>query len=136
MELITEKRRVTIYVASQLGLGIVKIEASAFAHKVGPCAQHGAAVHFAFVPKGGRSERTSVEPTHPSLLVLDGWGHPDPDDVWTEAAPTCSPDVTVQTGRHRSFSPAWRTEFASKIDPYIAAGRGRVVADYRAHCTA
>lgn len=121
-----EKRRVTVYFDG--GLGYAKIEASAFCHSVGPYAQYKAAVTLRMVRKGERKVRGTVY-TSPTFVILDGWGHPDPDGAWTDVS------ATESVGRHAGFAPEWTAEFSAKIDAYVASGRGKVVCDYRGHQT-
>jgi hypothetical protein len=102
-----EKRRVTVYFMGGFG-GSVRAEASAFAHSVGPYAQHKSAVHYSLVRKGERRTRGLVQTYMPSLVVLDGWGHPDPEGHWIGG-------------------------WSSKLDEYIASSCAVVVCDYRGH---
>jgi hypothetical protein len=127
MKTTIEKRRVTVYFLG--GLGYVKKEASAFGHQVSEYAQYEAAVRFAMVEKGHRKPVGVVQTYKPSLVVLDGWGHPDPDGAWTDSA------HGEQVSRHVGFDDAWSAEFDAKLDAYIASGRGKVVCDYRNHDT-
>jgi hypothetical protein len=127
MKTTVEKRRVTVYFLG--GLGYVKKEASAFGHQVSEYAQYKNAVRFAMVEKGCRRASGVVQTYKPSLVVLDGWGHPDPDGAWSDVG------ATESVGRHAGFATEWETEFGTKIDAYIAAGKGRVVCDYRGHNT-
>lgn len=109
------------------GMGYFKIEANAFGHCTRPYAQYRSAVSIAFVRKGERRVRRTVHTYEPTIVVLDGWDHPDPDGAWTDVSETES------VGRHTGFAPEWSAEFSVKIDTYIASGHGKVVCDYRGH---
>lgn len=134
MDIKPAARRVTVYVRGMMG-NIQRIEASAFSAEVGKCAQYSSAVHFAFIPKGKRNVRSSVETSRPSLLVLDGWGHPAPDSMFLPEEPTADPEVSIQRGRYRSCDSRWQSDFDTMIDAYVAQSGAKVVSDYRRHDT-
>jgi hypothetical protein len=100
-----DRRRVTIYMPTMSG--ILKIEASAFASAVAPHAQYRSAVHYAYVRRGERRARSCIKGYRPSMLILDGWGHPD-----VQAPPEA---------------------FDAAMSAHIKATAAIVVADYRGH---
>jgi hypothetical protein len=122
--------KVTIYVCG--GFGYTKVEATEFSSELGPCAQYKSAVKYQYKPKGKRKLLAYVQGYQPSLLVLDGWGHPDPASAMT--TPVLSENgFMVSQSRHLSFDPAYAAEFSSMINAYIAEKGVTVVADYRGH---
>lgn len=104
-----------------------KIECRSLTIRVGPYAQYTNAVTVEFTPKGKRRARTMTQ-TRADILVLDGFGHPDPDSA-TVPTVAHTPGVTVERGRYRSCDPRWQGDFDAKIAPYA----DRIVADYRNH---
>lgn len=129
------ERRVTIYLRGEFFGNIHRIEASAYAVEVGRYAQYPAAVHCAFRPKGCRRVRGTAQGYEPSLLILDGWGHPEPASMMTEPESTSSGTV-VQVSRYMSCSPEWQSDFDAMIGAYLVEHpEVTVVADYRGHDT-
>ncbi len=126
---------VTIYTPSDFLGNIVKIEARLIDHGRRPYAQYQAAPFVRFIPKGKRNPRSLVATSKPFILILSGHGHPDPDEMLLPSEPSATPGVTMRRGRYSSFDPRWVTDFNARINPYIAAKSGIVVADYR-HTTA
>lgn len=124
-----EKQRVTVYLMNSLMGNIQKVEARLVDHGRKPFAQYTDAVYVHFIPKGKRKVRGYTEGYKPYVLILDGWGHPDPDSMFGEV--DNSGPVPVATGRYRAFDAGWTRDFEAKIDPYIARDDVTVVADYR-----
>ena len=129
------QRKVTIYYHGEMFGLIHKVEARAYFVRTGEYAQYSSAVFCHFVPKGGRNPRGFVQTFRPSLLILDGWGHPDPAGMFGE--PEQQGPVVVQRSRHSAFSPEWQSEFDAMINAHILALRTDVLlpvlADYRGH---
>ncbi len=128
-------KKVTIYTRGVMG--VTKIEARSYLVEVGPYAQYTAAVSFAFVAKGQRNPRGTVQTFQPSLLILDGWGHPDPAGAFTPAEKSDS-GAMVSRGRFSACSPEWSREFDVMIATYVAAAAAggkpvSILADYRGH---
>ncbi len=124
-------RKVTIYFRGEMMGNYHKIEARNYFAGTTSYAQYPAAVQFAWVPKGSRSARGSVQTFQPSLLILDGHGHPDPASMFGEKEDRGG--VTIQRGRHSSCSPEWTSEFDAMIDAHVAATGAKVLADFRKH---
>ena len=128
MELTNQK--VTIYRASEFGMGFVKIECRKFGFEHRSYAQYGNAVSVHFVGKGKRKARGFVETSHPSCVVLEGHGHPDAPSAftpWEESSTGCM----VSKGRHSGFSPEWGNEFNAMINAYVAESGAKVLLDTR-----
>lgn len=108
--------------------GIKRVEVRGWRAVVAPYAQHPAAVEVVFVPRGGRVERSFVQTYAPSLVVVDGWGGPEPDGVYDDATTRVSASGASTTrGRYRSSDPRWQSDFDAKL----AASGARILADYR-----
>lgn len=118
---------VTMYVRSEFLGRMVKIECRACEIQIAPFAQYRKAVRARFLPKGKRAWRVLDETFRPTLLVLEGHGHPDPDEGWSKVTDT------VSRARYSSCDPRWQSDFSTMIDAYIAESGTKVVADYRGH---
>lgn len=124
-------QKVTIYFRGEMFSNYHKIEATAHAVRLVKYAQYSSAVEFTFIPKGARKARGTVQTYQPSLLILEGWNHPDPATMFSD--PESRGDVTVQRSRHASCAPEWDSEFNTLIESHITATGAKVVADFRGH---
>jgi hypothetical protein len=109
-----------------------RLEVSSIGHTVGPYAQWTNAVHVCFVPKGARKMREIVE-TGGSVLILEGWGHPDAPDAYGPEMPGAAAGVSTRRSRHLSCSAEWQREFDGVIAAHTVTTGATVVADYRSH---
>ncbi len=117
-------QRVTLYVLSQILGTVHRIQATHWEVVTGPWAQHETAVRTAWIPKGKRACQSRYSGTRHFVLVLDGWGHPEPGDGYREDA---------NGGRScRAFDPRTVLEFNTLIGAYLAKGTAIVLADHRA----
>jgi len=123
--------RVTLYFMG--GLGYSKIEASSVSLALIAYAQYASAVEVKFVPKGARKERGFVQTFQPSLIVLDGWGHPDPDGIWDESTKREGDGYSTVQAKYRSCDPRWASDFGTKLAGYLESSGAHVLADYRGH---
>lgn len=125
-------RKVTLYFHGEMFDCIHKIEARAYHTQIGRYAQYTSALTVHFLPRGGRNPRGLTQTYRPSLLILDGWGHPEPAEMF--GAEEVSPSgATVSRARHSAFSPEWQSEFDSMIAAHVAATGATILADYRGH---
>lgn len=120
----------TVYLRSDMMGNVLKIECSKAEARRIPYAQYANAVVADFIPAQKRTARQVYQTTNPYLLILKGVGHPDPDDLYGAEERTAS-GCTVARSRYRSCDPRWMTDFDARINPYIAANPGVVVADLR-----
>lgn len=128
MELTHQK--ITLYRRTMLGY--TKVECTKWSHAVRKYAQYESAVEVRFVPVRKRKPRYFMETSHPSTIILEGHGHPDPDSAWGEAE-VSENGVVSHTARHSGFSPEWDNEFNTKIDRYLAESSAKVLLDLRKH---
>jgi NADH:ubiquinone oxidoreductase subunit len=126
------KKKVTIYKKSEFGMGHNSYEASAYFAQSRPYAQFRNAFEVTFIPKGAQKLRHYYETSHPSTLILEGWGHPSGKDlVQTFTTPISKGNITTSVSRHLSHSAEWDKEFAVGIDPYIKTKKVKVILDLR-----
>lgn len=124
--------KVTLYY--QGGFGMVKVEATRFKVEVRPHAQYERGVYVEMVPKGKRRAREFVQAYSPSLIVLEGWGHPDPDSAFLPPEPGKTDGVEVSHGRYSSCDPRWMSDFGSKLAAYLEEKGSKILLhDFRGH---
>lgn len=121
----------TLYHRSMLG-HYVPIEVKDVSVGLIPFAQYANGVRIEFTKKGARSRRAYVETTHPSTILLPGWGHAITHEAFTEPIDT-SYGVAISRGRHMSCDPAWDAEFDAMLTAYCAAKGIIPVVDTRSH---
>jgi hypothetical protein len=129
--LVDVTRPVTLYFRGDFLGNMLKVEARHAKVVLRPCAQYPRAVHFEWLARGKRRARRTLETSRPTLLVLDGWGHPDPDGAFEVVEERA--DVRVEQSRYRTYDDRWQTDFNARIGAYLAQGNGRVLADLRGH---
>lgn len=89
-----------------------RIEVKSFrAGRVSSPRDMSARVYTEFVPRGSRKPRAGVQRSEPSLVVLEGWQHPDPPAGWL------SDGSGVNAAKWPLFAPEWRAE----MDAFLAA---------------
>ena len=124
---VLEAEKCTIYIGGFMGVS--KHEVRSVKAELGRHAQHQEALHLTFTPKGARKPRGVVY-DQPYVLVLAGWGHPDPDGMWVDSGEKLG-TVTVQHGRYSACDPRWETDFDARIEGYLTSGSAVVLLDAR-----
>ena len=124
--------KVTIYTA---GFGITKIEAKECEVETEVSyAQYKNAIRYRYKEPRQRKARGGTQTSHPSLVILEGWGHLDPDDPMT--APKREGVFEVTRSRHSICSPEYGNEFGVKLEAYLEANPNvKVLHDFRNHNT-
>lgn len=127
-----QAKKATLYVQTEgICLGnILKIEVREIQVLRREWAQYPSAVEYRYKKPRQRAWRGSVASYKPYLVVLEGWGHPDPDSPWVTVKDT--PDVTVEESRYSSCSDGWGNDFDKKLAAYLEANPSvKVLGDYR-----
>lgn len=101
--------KVTIYHKGAAG-NILRTEG----HLVRIDARETGGADVVFVKKGGRHEVAVMSYYSSFWLVVDGWGHPQPDDLFLPARETVT-GCMVARGRYRSCDPAWVQDFMRSV---------------------
>ena len=122
--------KATLYRRGEFLGAIHKIEVRAISVTREKYAQYESAVRVEYIEPRQKRARTFVDSYKPSVLVLDGWGHPDPDSAFGPEEQT-APGVTLSKSRYSSCDPRWQSDFDAKIDAYIAEKGAKVIADMR-----
>jgi hypothetical protein len=123
-------KKVTLYVRGEFLGNVVRIEAKECEIKIGKFAQYPSAVWVNFKRARERNTRCFVQSYAPSLVVLEGWGHPEPGSAWIEGRATESGCV-VSESKYSSCDPRWASDFDAFLAAYLAESGATVVADYR-----
>lgn len=106
----------TLYARGSFG-ALVKIECRSILVEIGPWAQYSEAVKVRLVAKGKRLEKGFTEGFRPFVLVVDGWGHPDPESFLASARPAAVSQ--------------YQTDFDAFIAPHLEQNSTRVLLDRR-----
>jgi len=127
-----EGEKATVYyipseIRSGWGGNAVRVETRSFkAGRVQSSKQPGARVYVEYIPRRARKSRVEIDGIHSTLVILDGWGHPDPPDGWVPAD-----DGAFRT-RWTIFSPEWRREMDAFLTAYLHKHPTvRVLGDFR-----
>lgn len=116
---------VTIYKSGMFG--IRKTEARQCKVRLRKYAQYDSAVEVAFLLPRKRVWMKFTDESHPSTLILDGWGHPDPVD---DLAKTRRGEIEHT---RLCFDDSYQTEFDEMMARYLVDKGRAVLADYRGH---
>jgi hypothetical protein len=93
-------------------------------------AQYPGAVDCRFKAPRQRNWRRYTEGYRPYLVVLDGWGHPDPQGPFDVISD--EDGCTVSEARHSFASDGWTTDFDGWLAAYLeATPSATVLGDYR-----
>lgn len=124
--------KATVYFKTEFLGDVQKVEVREVAAVRKPWAQYDGAVEVTFKKPRQRKARQLLGSYRPFIVVLDGWGHPNPTDSydWSKSSTGC----TVGTSRYSSFSDGYLTDFDDLLAEYFANHPEVVVlGDYR--CT-
>lgn len=125
--------KVTLYTTSGFG-NMVKVEARLKEHGTRKYAQYNSAPFVKYVKKRARKVTGFVQTFQPTLLIVAGWGHPEPDSMMVaDKEPSDILGVTISRGRYTSFDPQWQKDFDSQFADYLGRDDVEVIADYRGH---
>jgi hypothetical protein len=127
------KKATFYYMPRQLAPGWAgngqRIEVRSFrAGRVDSRRNEAARVYVEFVRRGARTIRTALQRSRPNLVILEGWGHPEPPAGWLS-----NEDGSLST-KWTLFAPEWRAEMDTFLTQYLQAHPiARVLADFRDH---
>jgi len=124
-------KKTTLYYSAEFFSNVVKVEAREVEVVRKPWAQYAGAVVARYKEPRKRKSREYTGSYKAYLVVLEGWGHPDPADPcdWSTSETT---GCLVGTSRYSSCSDGYEKDFDTKLDAYLAAHPEVVVlGDYR-----
>jgi len=120
---------VTVYFMGEFGMGLIKVEGKLKALDTKKYAQYNNAPFIDLVPSKKRKTRRFMQTYDPYMVVLEGIGHPDPNDNMEELSN--DGDLIVSQSRHLSFSSEWKSEGDTLLDNYINGNDVTVLGDFR-----
>lgn len=94
-------------------------------------AQYENAPFVAFIPKGKRNGIRIVKGYNPYILILKGWNHPAPEDMFGNLKGVYKYGVTIKESKYKSFDNGYKIDFNKVIDEYLSNNTGVLLADYR-----
>jgi hypothetical protein len=125
-----QAKKATLYVKNEFLGNVQRVEVREVRVSRQPWAQYKSAVICKYLLPRKRNWRKRTESYLPYLVVLEGWGHPDPASPWTNIQQ--GNGVTTSQGRHSSCSTAWDTDFDGELARYLEANpKAKVLGDYR-----
>jgi len=111
--------------------GYDRIEACDVTWRFEKYAQYPNAARVEYTIRGKRKQQTAMITTVP-LVILDGWGHPDPPPKYTPLE-RISGHALAQTTRRLACDPEWENEFNAFLYGYLAGLKTKVLMDFRKH---
>lgn len=117
----------TIYVSKIFGYE--KVEVTDIEYGLVEYAQYCDAVRIDFLPKRKRLRRRIIEGFKPKIVILEGWGHPDPAPMY-EKFDSKVTGVEMFVTR-KSGDPSIETDFTTFLKNYIDRSKSVVIIDYR-----
>ncbi len=117
--------KVTIYYRGDFGYSKVGVsEARCWFDKY---AQHPNALFVEFKPKGKRKLKKIVESSKYSVLIINGWGHPDLNNFVEETID----NITARESVYPSYDKRYDQEFDEFISHYVEESKATVLVDFR-----
>ena len=90
------------------------------------------AIYVDFIPRGKRKPASVGATSSPSIVVLEGWDHPELGAAWdTEEVVKDGLRYVASRPRYPFSAPEWEEKFSSDLARYVAATGARIVVDYR-----
>ena len=114
--------------------GYRRAEGRDISHGTWSVAQFRNAVFVRFTPRGKRKQTSVGSTSHPSIVVLEGWGHPDLGRaVESEEFTADGRRYPVERPKYIAGSGEWEELFSSQLDQYVRQTGVRILVDYRGH---
>ncbi len=89
------------------------------------------AARVQYTKRGKRKRQTAMVTTIP-MVILNGWGHPDPPPKYGPPQ-KISEHASSQTTRRPGGDPEWANEFNAFLYGYLAGSKATVLIDFRKH---
>lgn len=121
--------RVTIYLLGEFLSTVQKIECTKWDVRRVKYAQYNDAVRTTFVQKGKRKAYQKTDGYRPFVLVLEGWGHLDPESGFTTIQ--AGSGVTASQSKYLAHSDGYAKDFNAQIAAHIEKTGAKVLADHR-----
>jgi len=115
-------------------VGYQRIEATQVQYEIVPSMQDEQGVRVQFIPRGKRQVCEIVEDSDPTLVILDGWGHPE-IQPWYDKEIDSRTGAVLRKARYPFAAEEWQQEFDEFLQKYLAESSSLVLADYRRYIT-
>ena len=122
-----QNEKATLYLADLWGHD--RIEASNVSWSFEKYVEFQKAARVEYTIRGKRKRKTAMITTG-SLVILDGWGHPEPPPRYSPPE-RMSAQVTVLATRRDSCDPEWQNEFDAFLHDYLEGSKAFVLLDLR-----
>lgn len=122
--------RATMYLRSEFLGNIVRVEVSSLEVTRGAYAQYDNAIKATFVKKGCRNRSGLTQTSFPSLVILEGWNHPEPPKAFG-AARDAGNGTQVSRSTYSSCDPRWQSDFDALLADHVAKTGAKILGDYR-----
>jgi len=110
--------KATIYTTSEFMGNVFKIECTLVDFGFRKYAQYDKAAFVRYIPKGKRTETGFTKGYHPYILILEGHGHPEPEDMFLDLGKSES-GLNVKRSKYMSFDDRYKTDFDAVIDQIL-----------------
>lgn len=127
----TIKEKITVYTTSEFMGNVQRYEGTLIEQGRMEYAQYENAPFVSFVPKGKRNGIRIVKGYNPYILILKGWNHPEPEDMFGNSKGAYKDGVTIKESKYKSFDDGYKIDFNKVIDEYISNNTEALLADYR-----
>lgn len=123
-------KKATVYYKGEWGPGINRLEVREICVTRRPWAQYPSAVICNFLQPRKRKWQNLTGSYEPYIVVLEGWGHPEPGSPWTNTQ--VGDGVITQQSRYSCHDERWGTDFDRELAAYLEANpKVKVLGDYR-----
>jgi hypothetical protein len=122
-EKMDKKILATLYTKGIFGVHAIRI--NLLDHGTMSYAQYEAAPFVTFIEKGKRTQRRLCDGFRPFFLIVEGHDAPTPEDWLVKK------DEMSSVSKYGSYDERYITDFNVQINPLIASGKVKVIADYR-----
>lgn len=123
----SEGLKVTIYANSDFSTCPHAIEARLIDHGREDYAQYNGAPFVKYTPKGKRTTRMIRKGFRPFILIVEGWNHPSPPDMFAQS--TTQNGMTCKSSKYLSHDARYIEDFNTWYTEHMQAAQ--VIADYR-----
>lgn len=111
-------KKATIYTTSEFMGNVIKIECTLLDSGFRKYAQYENAAFVRYIPKGKRNETGFLKGYRPYILILEGHGHPEPDDMFVDLGKS-ETGLNVRQSKYMSFDTRYKTDFDAVIDSIL-----------------
>ena len=112
-------KKVTIYSTSEFMGNVTSTEATLVEYGRANYAQYNATPFVVFTPKRKRKKYAKYGKSYTYLLVIEGWNHPAPDDMFGAPKECADGEATIRESKYLSFDDGYKTDFDAKIKDYL-----------------